>query len=262
MAFHLTILATTECNLRCRYCFSVANTYEGRPLLTVRNARKIITHIDVPVTSISLSGGEPFLHPNLLELYHLFSQSHPTSITTNATIACDHILQVPLGRQDLHVTVSLNAIDEDIDRRMRGTHCTLEPIIDNVRRLSTVCKTLKVNTMVCSANLDHLYELGHFLACINARDNLLWSLLQITLNSNVMAECSDLLLSERQFEETASNVHEVFRHMMDVEWKTCAELARGCCMISPLGDVLIMARSNRPIGNVLEDKLSDIIRHV
>lgn len=262
MAFHLTILVTTECNLRCRYCFSVANTCKGRQLLTVKNARKIIANIDVPVTSISLSGGEPFLHPNLLELYHLFNQGNPTSITTNGTIACDNVLQMPLSGEDLYITVSLNAIDEDIDYRVRGTYCALEPIIGNIRRLSVICKTVKVNTMVCSANIDHLHKMGHLLARINARNNLLWSLLQITLNSNVMTECSDLLITERQFEETTSNLQEVFGQMINVKFKTCAELERTCYMIGPSGDVFIMAKSNKTIGNILEEKFSRITGYI
>ncbi len=227
--------------------------------MTIKNARNIISNIDVPVTSISLSGGEPFLHPNLLELYHLFNQGNPTSITTNGTIACGNIFQMPLSGKDLYITVSLNTIDEDIDYRMRGTYCTLEPIIGNIRLLSVICKTLKVNTMVCSANIDHLHKMGYFLARINARNNLLWSLIQITLNSNVMAECSDLLITERQFEETTSNLQEIFGQMINVKFKTSAELERDCYIIGPSGDVFNMAKSNKTIGNILEEKFSHII---
>ena len=41
---------------------------------------------------------------------------------------------------------------------------------------------LKVNTIVSSINIDHLSSIGNFLAKLNKREKLTWSLIQITNN--------------------------------------------------------------------------------
>lgn len=253
---HLTILVTNECNLSCRYCFSIANVCRRKEMLTVENAIKMVRNIDVPVSSISLSGGEPFLHAKLNQLYALFKQKYPTWITTNGTIAPHDSL---VSGKGLYVTVSLNAINQDIDHLLRGTHCKVETILKNIQILSTISDRFKVNTIVSSVNKDDVYSIGSFLTRLNVRNNPIWNLLQVTINSNVVAECSDLLITNHEFRETVSNLQEMFGDNICINASTSEELERNCYMVSPSGEVFNLEKWNRPIGNVLENKLGCII---
>ena len=256
---HLTILVTNECNLSCRYCFSIANVCQRQELLTVENATKMVCNINVPVSLISLSGGEPFLHAELFQLYALFKQKYPTWVTTNGTITRYDILEKLVGGKSIYVTVSLNAINQNIDHLLRGTYCKVENILKNIQILSTVSERFKVNTIVSNINIDDMYSIGSFLARINISNNLIWNLLRVTINSNVIAECSDLLITNREFRETVSNLQEIFGNHMRINASTSAELEKNCYMISPSGDVFNMEKSNKPIGNILKNKLGCII---
>ncbi len=256
---HLTILITTECNLSCRYCFSVAGLCQRRGSLTVANANMIVSNINVPVSSISLSGGEPFLHTELKQLYTLFSQRHPTWITTNGTMLCYRNIKTLVSEKGLYVTVSLNAIKQHIDFSLRGIYCNVDNILSSIQTLSKISDKLKVNTIISSINIYDVYKIGDFLSKINVMNNLIWRLLQITINSNVVSDCSDLLIPNYEFRKIANSLHRIFGTNININSSTSAELERSCYMVSPFGDVFNMEKSKEAIGNILETKLSCIL---
>lgn len=253
------MLVTNQCNLSCRYCFSIVNLCKPQEFLTVENAIKLLSNINVPVSSISLSGGEPFLHPELFQLYTLFQQNYPTWITTNGTITRYDIPEKLFTSSGIFITVSLNAINQDIDHLLRGTYCKVKNILKNILILITLSEKFKVNTIVSHINLNELNSIGSFLAQININNNLSWNLLQFTTNSNSVSECSDLLITSRKFRETVSNLQEIFGKRIRINTSTSEELERNCYMIIPSGDVFNMKKSNKLIGNILKNKLDCII---
>lgn len=259
MMLHVMVLVTSECNLSCRYCFSIANVFQSKESLTMENATKIISNIDIPVSYVSLSGGEPLLHPLLAQLYTLFEQRYPTWITTNGTINCHDSLRTLASEKDINVTISLNAINQEVDYVLRGTYCKVEDILKNLRFLIDTCKRLKVNTIVSCMNIDDLYMIGNYLTRVNVRSNLTWNLLQVTLNPNVIFNCSELLISNDEFIETINNLQQMYSDNINMKASTSAELNRNCYMVSPYGDVFNLQKSNRPIGNILDSKLGSII---
>ncbi len=256
---HLTILVTNECNLSCRYCFSISNICQKKELLTVKNAISIINNIDFPISSISLSGGEPLLHPELVELYFLFEQKYPTWITTNGTIYNYDIFKKLASSNGINITVSLNAINQNVDYLLRGTHCKVENIVSNIQALSTISESFKVNTIVSGVNLDEVYAIGKLLTRLNARGNMIWKLLQVTINSNVIAECSDLLISEKEFRLIISRMKNLLGNKIHINSSTSAELESNCFMVNPSGDIFNLKKSIKPIGNIMKDKLSCIV---
>jgi MoaA/NifB/PqqE/SkfB family radical SAM enzyme len=63
---HLTIETNRTCNIKCRSCYNLNNTF-------VKDYAQIKSEIDKGlekrnIISLSLIGGEPTLHPNLLEI--------------------------------------------------------------------------------------------------------------------------------------------------------------------------------------------------
>ena len=86
---HLTIFVTSECNYRCRMCFywrEIEN--RKKQLLTLTEFKKISQNF-FPFTSVALTGGEPFLRPDLPEIAHLFyryNQARSIFIPTNASL--------------------------------------------------------------------------------------------------------------------------------------------------------------------------------
>jgi len=83
---NVTIAITHRCNIRCEMCYfhdELKNTYE----LPVDLYKRTIDTVKSSNPCIILSGGEPFTHPNLLEMVIYAKNMHlPVQIFTNGTM--------------------------------------------------------------------------------------------------------------------------------------------------------------------------------
>lgn len=87
----LTVLMdlNSYCQLRCRYCSSLP--FNGSSLDTERTLSLIKELVDYPVWSLVFSGGEPFLHPNILDFIEVVGVSKiHLSINTNGLKLLDN----------------------------------------------------------------------------------------------------------------------------------------------------------------------------
>ena len=113
---YLRLSLTEVCNMRCDYC--VSDEYAGHVDLKERLADE---SIDVVLESfrrmgfekIRFTGGEPFLHPHLLQTIKKARRLgyETISITTNASVAKDIKPYIAAGLT--HINISLDSLDED-----------------------------------------------------------------------------------------------------------------------------------------------------
>lgn len=114
----LRVSLTDRCNLRCTYCMPAdfAQWIPGDHLLS---AHEIISLIDIAtqcgIKEVRLTGGEPLLHPEVVEIVHGISQlplAPKLSLTTNA-IKLSELAQ-PLKDAGLErVNISLDTLHPD-----------------------------------------------------------------------------------------------------------------------------------------------------
>jgi len=112
-------LCTSRCNLACRHCY-VAGRFTG-PELTKQEALKMISELaELGTPYFSLTGGEPFLRPDVLEVAR---EAHELgmaiSFTTNATLIDDEIAKA-LRALDAYVFVGLDGPDREVCDAVRG----------------------------------------------------------------------------------------------------------------------------------------------
>lgn len=257
---HLTVMVTNICNLKCRYCFSVATGCNIGQTLAIDNVDAILSNIDIPISSISLSGGEPFLNSDLPTLYSIFSRHHETTITTNGTIEPPKGLGYLFDHRDLRVTISLNALSDEIDCLMRGTPSDIDKIVKNVRLLSMRSSWLKVNTIITRVNSDHAVDIGVFLAQLQNDKKLIWSIMELATNNvNVLGECSDLALNHKQFQDNALRLLGLFQGIFEIRIATAIDLQKRCYIITPVGELFNLGRSKLSLGNIFETNLSQLL---
>lgn len=87
----LWLYTNLDCNLRCRHCFLGDWRQAGghsRPSLACLVAR-VDEALELGATTLFLTGGEPFLRPDLPELLAHATQSAATCVLTNATLLTD-----------------------------------------------------------------------------------------------------------------------------------------------------------------------------
>ena len=78
----------TRCNLRCAHCFlSCAPENDAFGLLSVEQIQtRLEESVSLGVREYYFTGGEPFLHPRIVEILTLALSYGPTTVLTNGTL--------------------------------------------------------------------------------------------------------------------------------------------------------------------------------
>ena len=117
----------TLCNLTCTHCINASGPRE--PWLAPMPADAVRRYIDeaaaLGVKEIYVTGGEPFLHPEILSLLAYALERAPTTVLTNGTLideaTADAVAALAAGaRYSLEVRVSLDDPDAARNDAVRG----------------------------------------------------------------------------------------------------------------------------------------------
>jgi radical SAM protein with 4Fe4S-binding SPASM domain len=124
------------CNEKCAHCFvSATKRGDHMPVAGVRE-RLIPQLAEARVTRVTLTGGEPFLHPDFLaiaEAFHTAGMS--VGVCTNATLIGDEHITA-LAAIGAHLNVSLDGFSERSHSRFRGHPGGFRETVATVRRLA------------------------------------------------------------------------------------------------------------------------------
>ena len=117
----------TRCNIECRHCFNNSGPRETSFGLMTLDAvsRAIAAAAARGVREIYFTGGEPFLHPQLLEMLACALTIAPTTVLTNGMLISDRIADTVAAlaietRYSLEVRVSLDGYTEEMNDAIRG----------------------------------------------------------------------------------------------------------------------------------------------
>jgi hypothetical protein len=117
----------TWCNLRCTHCLNASGPVD--PWLAPMTRADIAGHVDeaasLGVREVYVTGGEPFLHPEILDILAHALERLPTTVLTNGTLigdrAADRLAAMAAAaRYSLEVRVSLDDPDRETNDRVRG----------------------------------------------------------------------------------------------------------------------------------------------
>lgn len=182
----LRLLITDVCNYRCTYCHNEGQFGRGNfiSIPIVEQLAEWLASEKVLIRSITISGGEPSLHPELLKIVKILRQ-----VTTNVSLVTNG---ETLSRQriDELAQAGLKYIKFGIDS---VSSCTTKPfsqttrstpshILDNARYAAAVLPTSHLNTVVSCFNMSKLREVldwcnqngmgVKFLELIETRENI------------------------------------------------------------------------------------------
>ncbi|MFH1132451.1 MAG: radical SAM protein [Pseudomonadota bacterium] len=145
LPLELIFFVTGRCNLRCRHCF--IETYETDPAqdLPLSAVEKLADGLP-RLLSLMLTGGEPFLRSDLLDIVRIFSEKtrpRAISITTNGLLfkriipTVKNILNLPQFNSSLLVTLSFEGLADvhDENRNFPGAY---EQAMETARQLAII----------------------------------------------------------------------------------------------------------------------------
>lgn len=149
---YLRLAVTDRCNLRCNYCMPAEgiNFAKKEQLLTtaeLKNVAEIL--VEMGIDKIRLTGGEPFVRKDLMDLMrHLSTLSglNDISVTTNATLIGPHIDELKsLGIKNINV--SLDAINQTTFKKITRRD-NYDVVMENLLRLIEEDFNVRINFIV------------------------------------------------------------------------------------------------------------------
>lgn len=153
----LRLLITDSCNLACSYCHNEGQFGQGQfmTLEAVEGLAQWLKENSIYVKSLILSGGEPSIHPQLLEIVHLLRDSAQSlSIVTNGTrLSAEKIDELAAAGLS-YIKFGIDAVDTEttkgpLDRTPRDLR---ELVIENALHAAEVMPGSHLNTVVSAFN--------------------------------------------------------------------------------------------------------------
>jgi AdoMet-dependent heme synthase len=132
----------TLCNIACAHCFNSSgpNVRTFGSLTLEQVQAELETAVRLGVKEVFFTGGEPFLHPQLIDMLALALERAPTTVLTNGTLITDRVAgrlaEIELAsRYTLEVRVSLDGYTEEMNDAIRGQG-VFRQAMEAVERLS------------------------------------------------------------------------------------------------------------------------------
>lgn len=153
----LRVSVTDRCNMRCPYCMP-AEVFGPGYIFTAREnilsfeeiTRVVQITAGLGVRKVRLTGGEPLLRRDLAVLVGMLSRCRgieDLALTTNGLALAT--LAQPLRAAGLHrVTVSLDALDNAIFRRMSGSGRSVDEVTDGLAAARHAALPVKINCVL------------------------------------------------------------------------------------------------------------------
>lgn len=132
-----SIQITNCCNLKCKHCF-LGDQTPNRYFMDLSFFQSIInTLINHNVSSFTVTGGEPLLHPQINDFIDIIGETESNYvITTNGTIFNADFFTALSRYKNITIQISLDGSCPDVHDKQRGNGCfnKLSKFIDNLKK--------------------------------------------------------------------------------------------------------------------------------
>jgi radical SAM protein with 4Fe4S-binding SPASM domain len=131
------VQVTERCNLHCAHCFVSAGR-DGLDISLEQMQELVLPQLrEARVSRLTLTGGEPFAHPDLLPIVHAARRFGMTvTICTNATLIGSEQLDQLAALGGVKLNVSLDGFATASHGKFRGAPASFEVTKDTMRRIA------------------------------------------------------------------------------------------------------------------------------
>lgn len=162
-----TFELTSRCNLSCKMCYVHMTPQEqdqvGRELSTEEWLRLGREAVDKGMIYLLLTGGEPFLRPDFVELYtQLIKMGLLISINTNATLLTPEILECFKKHRPEKVNVTLYGSSDCTYGSLCGNSRGYEAAKRNILAMKEAGIRVNLNTTFTRLNIQDMEQIVEF----------------------------------------------------------------------------------------------------
>ncbi|MFI5642710.1 radical SAM protein [Streptomyces goshikiensis] len=124
------------CNMGCDHCFVSATKRGNYMSLELIRERLTLQLGKARVTRITITGGEPFMHPDLIDICRAFRDAGMSvGVCTNGTMCTDDMIR-DLVELDAHMNVSLDGFAEESHSQFRHLEGCFQETTSTIRRFA------------------------------------------------------------------------------------------------------------------------------
>jgi radical SAM protein with 4Fe4S-binding SPASM domain len=156
----LTYLPTLSCNRFCKYCYARAGYLKGEERVPFQRLAQIIDEASgLGIRSVNISGGEPFLRPDLPQIlaYMISKNLYPTVSTKAALSECVVRQLSEAGLEDIQV--SLDSPEPSTADLLVGTPHYFHEITTTIRLLAKYKIKVRLNCLVTAYTIKQIPSL-------------------------------------------------------------------------------------------------------
>lgn len=176
---HMYFIPTTDCNLRCKYCFVEDENRGFNPSYMTKETAKKGLEVFAKLTegarniSVVFYGGEPLMNADVvyfamryirnLEEQGSFKEPVNISLLTNGTLVDDETVKA-LKETKTKVSVSIDGSQEFHDAARVDINCgrTFERAVRGYKKLQDSGLSPGISCTLCSSNVEHTEEIAEY----------------------------------------------------------------------------------------------------
>jgi len=153
---------TLRCNLQCSYCNVIKRKCDE---LSTAETCKIIEKIRPGVAAISVTGGEPLIKSNIIEIMEKCNQLKFAPVFLNTSALLLHKKDKVLNYVD-YLIISLDTLDQDKFDEILGVEGAAFKIIKNIQKYAQYQQKnlfrIIINPVITNYNIQDIYDIIKF----------------------------------------------------------------------------------------------------
>ncbi len=163
--FQIVWNITKACNFRCVHCYENAGKKDPNELTAEEIHAGIDKLADFGVTSLAFSGGEPSIHPNILEfIQHATDRGMYVSMATNGFKTGNMKRAKEFADAGLEfVQISLDGMDPKTHNDFRRVPHSWERAVESIKNFLELGVFVEVSTTVTQNNLSEIPDMIEFM---------------------------------------------------------------------------------------------------
>ncbi len=158
---------TQQCNLQCIHCL-ISSTLKKEDILSVKELVNLIEEAQaLGVKRFYLTGGEPFLRKDIIDIIELITQKTNLVILTNGTLIKPYLSRLSQN-QRLLLQVSLESHLPEIHETIRGKG-SFEPALEGIKSLVSYGLNPVIATTLTRINAPYMAKTAHYLSQLGVK---------------------------------------------------------------------------------------------
>jgi molybdenum cofactor biosynthesis enzyme MoaA len=163
----LRIAVTNSCNLSCFYCHNEGQPHTGKrqniSMDYIKSIVRFVKKYDVPVAEVSLTGGEPFLHPDIFSIIDECNNiTDNLRINTNATLLTKQKIDTIVKRGVKELKIGIDSLSSKQSKpNLFTTSRKIQDTLDIIKYANEKM-LVSFNTVITKYNKEHFNEIFEF----------------------------------------------------------------------------------------------------